>query len=204
MQGGEGSEADPFRGGRQYAIERSIYENPERRSRIVAFYTQIVGSRSIAETILREAYKHEVPFSLAVSLAYVESSFNPRAVNVNFSSVDRGLFQLNNRSFPELTTDEFFNPRVNTEIGIAYLKWCLEHGESEVAALAMYNAGVRRVNERGAPKMTLDHISRILAYRSRIEERFDASFDVPHRSAAAAGRPAASRLASNEPRERSR
>jgi hypothetical protein len=35
----------------------------------------------------------------------------------------------------------------------------------------MYNAGRRRVNERGTPKMTLDYIAKVLDYRERIEKR---------------------------------
>jgi hypothetical protein len=184
-QEGIGGPEDPFRGGRQHRHERRLYRDPQTRSRIVSFYADFTGSQRIAEIILEEAYIHEVPFSLAVSLAYVESSFNPRAVNVNYSSVDRGLFQLNNRSFPRLSEQEFFDPQTNAEEGITYLQWCLEHGENEIAALAMYNAGVRRVRERGAPKMTLDHIAKILTYRSKIEERFDTIFSIPEERSAA-------------------
>lgn len=174
--GNPGEGEDPFRGGEQHRLERELYRSPETRESIVSFYTDIIGSRGLARIILKEAYRNDVPFSLAAALAYVESSFDPRAVNVNHASVDRGLFQLNNRSFPELSAEEFFDPETNAEIGLAYLRWCLRHGENDITALAMYNAGRRRVNERGAPKMTLTHISKILSFRSRIEERFDTVF----------------------------
>jgi len=176
VRSGEYETGKPFWNDRHYSRERQIYRNPDTRPSIVSFYSEIIGSRRLAKIILKEAYLNEVPFSLAVALAYVESSFDPKAVNVNASSIDRGLFQLNNRSFPDLTQQEFFDPRTNAAAGLDYLRWCLEHGDNEIVALAMYNAGRRRVNERGAPKMTLTHISKIFSYRTHITEQFTASF----------------------------
>ncbi|UKI53636.1 MAG: transglycosylase SLT domain-containing protein [Treponema sp.] len=60
--------------------------------------------------ILEEAEKNDIPLSLAFALAYTESHYNVNAVNKNRnSSIDRGLFQLNNRSFPQLKEEDFFN-----------------------------------------------------------------------------------------------
>jgi hypothetical protein len=43
---------------------------------------------------------------------------------------------------------------------------------TEIAALAMYNAGAGRVTASGAPKSTLDYISRILENKNKIENKF--------------------------------
>jgi hypothetical protein len=55
---------------------------------------------------------------------------------------------------------------------MSHLRHCLDTGGTEIAALAMYNAGANRVRNTGTPKTTLDYISRILENRRRIESRF--------------------------------
>ncbi len=156
-------------------ISLTLYRRPETRQSILEFYTLVTGSADISRLILRYADIHGVSASLAFSLAYAESRFVTTAVNRNASSIDRGLFQLNSRSFPELTEAQFFDPEINTEKGIAYLRYCLEVGKNPVTALAMYNAGRTRVTERGAPKMTLDYIARILDFQEDLEDRIETS-----------------------------
>jgi hypothetical protein len=87
-------------------------------------------------------------------------------------SIDRGLFQLNNRSFPHLEIQAYFSPDVNSWHGMSHLRFCIDTGRTEIAALAMYNAGAGRVSSSGAPKSTLDYISRILDNKSKIENSF--------------------------------
>jgi hypothetical protein len=55
---------------------------------------------------------------------------------------------------------------------MAHLRVCLDSGGTEIAALAMYNAGTGRVRSLGAPKNTLDYIHRILERRGKIERVF--------------------------------
>jgi len=87
-------------------------------------------------------------------------------------SIDRGLFQLNNRTFPHLELQAYFSPDVNSWHGMSHLRFCLDTGRTEIAALAMYNAGTGRVSVSGTPKTTLDYISRILENKSKIENSF--------------------------------
>ena len=56
------------------------------------------------------------------------------------------------------------------------MRWCLNSAGTEVAALAMYNAGHARVHSVGTPKSTLDYVSRILRRQRRIEELFMAEY----------------------------
>ncbi len=156
-------------------ISLTLYRRAETRQSILEFYTLVTGSEDISRLILRYADIHGVSASLAFSLAYAESRYVTTAVNRNSGSIDRGLFQLNSRSFPELTEEQFFNPEINAEKGVAYLRYCLDVGKNPVTALAMYNAGRTRVTERGAPKMTLDYIARILAYQKDLEDRIETS-----------------------------
>ncbi|MFP4618644.1 MAG: lytic transglycosylase domain-containing protein, partial [Spirochaetaceae bacterium] len=143
----------------------------------VQFFEDLAGSRELAEIMLMEAEKHSIPAPLLFALVRAESSFNPWAINKNAGSVDRGLFQLNSRSFPALAESDFFDPRVNAEYGAAYLRACLDAGENEVVALAMYNAGKRRVDTHGTPKMTLNYIAKVLDYRDKIEESLKKRFN---------------------------
>jgi hypothetical protein len=150
------------------------YRNQEYQEWVVEFFKGICPDHEIAQIILIYADEFDVPVALAFALGWEESNFNPLAVNRNNlnGSVDRGLFQLNNRSFPNLETREFFDVNTNARHGISHLRYCLDTGGSEISALAMYNAGAGRVSNTGAPKVTLDYISRILETRSRIESLF--------------------------------
>jgi len=150
------------------------YRNSEYREWVIEFFQGICPEHKIAEAILNYADEFNVPAALAFALGWEESNFNHLAVNRNNlnGSVDRGLYQLNNRSFPNLEAREFFDIDTNARHGISHLKYCLDTGGSEISALAMYNAGAGRVTNTGAPKVTLDYISRILENRSRIESFF--------------------------------
>jgi soluble lytic murein transglycosylase-like protein len=150
------------------------YRDESRQPEIIAFFGALVQSEELARFILDNASKFEIAPSLAFALCWRESHFNPLAENRNNrdSSVDRGLFQLNNRSFPKLDEKDFFNPAVNAYYGIAHLRWCLDTVGTEVAALAMYNAGSGRVNNGATPKQSLDHASRILEFRRGIDDLF--------------------------------
>ena len=155
-------------------IVMEYYRDLEYQEWVIDFFSGICSNREIAQAILHNADEFNVPVALAFSLSWEESRFNPRAVNRynRDGSIDRGLFQLNNRSFPNLDINAFFNIQTNARYGISHLKHCLNTGSTEVSALAMYNAGTGRVTTTGAPKVTLNYISRILENRSRIESRF--------------------------------
>ena len=98
---------------------------------------------------------------------------NPNAVNTNSNtSIDRGLFQLNSNSFPNLTEADFYNPKTSAKYGLSHLRFCLDTAGNEIAALAMYNAGTKRVRSNGTPQMTLNYVSGIINYRNGLEELF--------------------------------
>lgn len=150
------------------------YVNPESREWVIGFFAQLCGSAELAGVILEESERRGVSPSLAFALCWEESRYDTSAVNRlnRDGSVDRGLFQLNNRSFPGLSEDDFFNPRTNAYYGIAHLRHCFDAGGSEIAALAMYNAGSGRVRTGGTPRQTLDYTARILSSRRKIDAVF--------------------------------
>jgi hypothetical protein len=146
-----------------------IYRNPLTRDHMVDYLDTLTGSSKITDIILRNANKNSIPVSLAFSLAFAESSYNPEAVNKNASSIDRGLYQLNSKSFPDIAEADFFDPEINTQTGLSYLSKCIIKGGNEIVGLAMYNAGSGRVTGSGTPKMTLDYISKIIEYKNKID-----------------------------------
>lgn len=150
----------------------TLYRDPASKESVLAFFQAITNSRQIAEVILKYADEFELSPSLVFALAWEESHYNPRAVNKNKASIDRGLFQLNSKSFTNLKEAEFFDPEVNARYGIAHLRWCLDLAGSDVAGLAMYNAGTTRVRSDNTPKRTLDYIARIQGFQSGIEQLF--------------------------------
>ena len=149
-----------------------FYRNDTTREKVVEFYTEETGVEDISLAVLEAAEAYEIAPSLAFALCWVESRYNPYAVNTNNRSIDRGLFQLNSLSFPELSEKDFYSVLTNSQRGIEYLRYCLDAGENELVALAMYNAGRSRVTISGAPVSTLEYISQIIEYRERLEERF--------------------------------
>lgn len=140
------------------------------RDRHLEYFSIVSGDYDIARIIYDEAVKYNIDPELAFALVFNESRFNPNAINENRNSIDRGLFQLNSRSFPNLREQDFFDPEINIPLGVAYLRYCLDMGGNEVTALAMYNAGPNRVKDSRTPKMTLDYIHKIQNYKGSLEQ----------------------------------
>jgi len=152
----------------------TFFADGQTRSATLSFFSSLTGSAEISEAILNEALERNVAPGLAFALAYEESRYNPKAINRNKDSVDRGIFQLNSKSFPKLTVEEFYKPGTNIRLGLAHLAFCLEQGKNDVSALAMYNAGLSRVRKGGTPEATLGYIFRITNYRANLEALFEA------------------------------
>jgi hypothetical protein len=154
---------------------QAAWRDSRRRDQVLAFFTEITGSEELSFSVLSNAEAFRIPPALAFALSWEESRFNPKAVNRanRDRTVDRGLFQLNSRSFPGLSEEQFFDAWQNTYYGMAHLRFCLDQGGSIVSGLAMYNAGTGRVTAGGgAPKITLDYVSRIIDTAARIEELY--------------------------------
>ena len=152
----------------------TLYRQTQSRAAVEWFYTHVTNNREVALAILEEAEKNNIPLSLAFALAHTESMYKVTAINYNTNnSIDRGLFQLNSQSFPNLTEEDFYNPKVSAKYGLSHLRFCLTSAGNEIAALAMYNAGTNKVRSNGTPQKTLNYISQIENYRSTIEDNFD-------------------------------
>jgi len=155
-------------------VVTDLYLDSLSREEVTAFFARICGSPEVADLILKEAVQLAIPPSLAFAVSWEESRFDVFAVNPHNrdGSVDRGLFQLNSSSFPKLGEADFFNPQVNARYGMSHLRMCLDTGGSEIAALAIYNAGSGRVQTGGTPRQTLDYVARVLSTQCKIDRVF--------------------------------
>ncbi len=149
----------------------ALYRDPRSRGLVESFYFQVAGDARVGSIILEAASAYDIPLPLAFALAWGESQFNVLAFNRNPQSVDRGLFQLNSRSFPRMRVDDFYDPQTNARLGLRHLRFCLNQADSELVALAIYNAGTLKV-QKGTPYHTLNHIARILEFRDKLEKDF--------------------------------
>ncbi len=152
----------------------TFFEDSQTRNATLLFFASLTGSHEISEIILTEAQKKNVAPGLAFALAFEESRYNPNAINRNKDSIDRGIFQLNSKSFPKLSVEAFYVPETNIRLGLSHLAFCLEQGKNDISALAMYNAGLTRVRKGGTPEATLGYIFRITNYRANLEALFEA------------------------------
>ncbi len=91
----------------------TMYREPDTQEWVIDFFSDVCGSRETAEIILAGASASDIRPALAFALSWEESRFNPKAVNLSNQngSIGRGLFQLNNRSFPDLDIDAFLTSK---------------------------------------------------------------------------------------------
>jgi len=158
-------------------INLYISLNENRHDEIVGFYSRFTKSRAIAESIIKNAIHYKMPVNLAFALSYVESRFNPRAVNINTDgSVDRGLFQLNNSYRQNWKTKDFFNVELNVREGIRY--WITECNIKERTipiTFIAYNMGPYSESAITStiPRRRAEYIGDILSYEDMLNVEFN-------------------------------
>lgn len=150
-----------------------LYRNPSTRAAVEWFYLRVTGNRDVTMAVLDAANREDIPLSLAFALCHTESRFNRYAYNLNANgSVDRGLFQLNDRTFPRLDESEFYAAETSARLGMKHLRFCMNVAGNDLTAVAMYNAGVTRVRNDKTPQSTLRYVSRIASYRANLQAAF--------------------------------
>jgi soluble lytic murein transglycosylase-like protein len=127
----------------------------------------------LATIILDNCVKYKVSPNLAFAVAQTESDFNARLVSHNKASVDRGLFQLNSKTFPNYDESDFFDVSFNAAKGIAHLRACLDLGGTDEAGVAIYNAGLRRVEIQMTPPSTYRYVIKIATFAEELRRDFD-------------------------------
>ncbi|OHD11385.1 MAG: hypothetical protein A2Z96_03260 [Spirochaetes bacterium GWB1_48_6] len=150
----------------------NLYRQPEHRSEVEDFYTALTGDSLVTKAILQACDTNDVPPSLAFALVSTESEFNPKALGYNSNSRDYGLFQLNSRTYPKLKPEQAFNPFVNAQYGASHLRASLEMSTNPAEALAIYNAGPKRVQQGLIPHSTRTYVKKIISLKNEYETQF--------------------------------
>ena len=165
-----------FGDGKAEAADKGLqlYRDPTTRAAVEWFYLRVTGNRDVTMAVLDAANREDIPLDLAFALCHTESRFNRYAYNLNANgSVDRGLFQLNDRTFPRLEESDFYTAETSARLGMKHLRFCLNVAGNDLTAVAMYNAGVTRVRNDQTPASTLRYVSRIASYRSNLRTAFN-------------------------------
>ena len=147
----------------------TLYRDDHLRPLVVEYYANLTGDRAVAVAILETCDDMDIDPSLGFAMAWNESKFNPRAVSYNSTTMDRGLFQLNTRSFPRLDRKTVFDPKSNARQGLAFYKWAYDKLGSEEKALGYYNSGIGMITDRALPRSTQAYVKKILADRERMD-----------------------------------
>ncbi len=152
----------------------ALYREPLTREAVTDFFRDVTGSEKVAVAVLETADEFDMKPTKAFSIAFIESSYRTDAVNTNNNqSTDRGLFQLNDRTFPNLDNDDFFHPETSAWYGIRHLSFALNQADGDfLTAVAIYNAGPSRVFSDEIPDSTQAYMQRIDAYRDDLIRDF--------------------------------
>lgn len=114
------------------------------------------------------APEYGVSSRLVLTVMYVESNFDPRALSHRNA---RGLMQLLPETARRFGVEDEWDPPQNIRGGVSYLRWLIERYDGRLTrVLAAYNAGEHAVDEYdGVPpyQETKNYVRRILARYGR-------------------------------------
>ncbi|TVQ26391.1 MAG: hypothetical protein EA383_05345 [Spirochaetaceae bacterium] len=156
----------------------ALYRENVTRRAVIEFFAGHTGDEVMALTIAHHADQYDIPLTLAFTVAFIESSYRTNVVNFNERSIDRGLFQLNNRTFPHLSEEDFFHIDTNARYAMGHLRYTLDRAGGDYrTAIAIYNAGEGRVLAGLTPPSTQLYVQRASAYREQLLRSFRAHIE---------------------------
>lgn len=98
----------------------------------------------IMDFIQKASQTYGIDPSLLAAQLFTESGFNPQAQNTNSpGNTDRGIAQINNRAYPEVTDSQAYDPQFGVNFMAKHLsKGIKKFGKSNIdLAIASYNVG---------------------------------------------------------------
>lgn len=127
--------------------------------------------------IIKASQTYQVEAALIKAVIMAESGYNPKAVSRRGA---QGLMQLMPGTAKWLGVHDAFDPVLNIDGGVRYLRRLLDRFEGDVQlALAAYNAGSRYVRKYGGVppfKATHSYIKKVMKYRKKYRKKM-ALFD---------------------------
>jgi hypothetical protein len=125
--------------------------------------------------IIKASRMYKVEIALIKAVIMAESGYNPNAVSHKGA---QGLMQLMPGTAKWLGVHDAFDPALNIDGGVRYLRRLLDRFDGDVQlALAAYNAGSRYVRKYGGVppfKATRSYIKKVMKYRKRYRKKMAA------------------------------
>jgi soluble lytic murein transglycosylase-like protein len=147
----------------------ALYRDDHLKPLVVEYYANLTQDRAVTTAILEACDSLDLDPSLGFALAWNESHFNPMAVSYNPDTMDRGLFQLNSRTFSRLDRKTVFDPKSNAQQGLAFYKGVLAKLGTPERALGYYNSGIGMITDRALPRSTQAYVKRVLEDWDRMD-----------------------------------
>jgi hypothetical protein len=126
--------------------------------------------------ILKASQTYQVEVALIKAVIMAESGYNPKAVSRKGA---QGLMQLMPSTAKWLGVHDAFDPMLNIDGGVRYLRRLLDRFDGDVQlALAAYNAGSRHVRKYGGVppfKATHIYIKKVMQYRKSYRKKMAAA-----------------------------
>jgi hypothetical protein len=120
---------------------------------------QVLPPKEIASIVAESSKKNKIESSVIAAVLWQESGYNPKARNENKQdgkviSVDRGIAQINNKAYPNVTDEQADDPKFAIDFMGRELKKHLDYFDGDInKAIAAYNRGRTRVEENGIDEL---------------------------------------------------
>jgi len=137
---------DPVAAGRRDAALRQAGHKFADKKTVGCKYPEVIADAKLLGWVNSYSKKHGLDPRLVYALIEQESRFNPCAVSPKGA---QGLMQIMPDTQKLLGLTEPFNPERNIAAGTQYLRSMLDKFQTEVMALAAYNAGPGAVAKHG-------------------------------------------------------
>jgi hypothetical protein len=116
----------------------------------IASATYYYDTDDIQQRVISEAKRQNLPPSLALAIAKVESNFNHKALS---HAGAKGVMQIMPRTAEQVfgvSRNRLFEPDINIELGVRFIKKLLKRYDDRLEiALSHYNGGSRVRNKHG-------------------------------------------------------
>jgi len=139
-------------------------------NKVLNFFTQETKNSKIAKIILDSAIKYHIPIITAFAMAQWESGYNPTRTNINKTSTDYGLFQLNSKAF-SLTKKQMLDPVINADEAMKHMEKLINRFESIDKGLVAFNCGAITVATNRVPWSSVRHLLEINTIKNDLEKR---------------------------------
>lgn len=133
----------------------------------IADATYYYDTDDIQQRVIGEAKRQNMPPSLALAIAKVESNFNPQALS---QAGAKGVMQIMPRTAEQVfgvSRNRLFEPDVNIKLGVKFIKKLLERYDDRLdIALSHYNGGSGVKNRHGELSVmpaTQNYVDKVLA-----------------------------------------